>query len=89
MAETLRCQNLTCVKRVKDAGRSAFRAYDGRNTFPATAATITHLRATLGGEDYESLASDGAAMTTASAVAYALDQIERMREGLLSEQGKN
>ncbi len=60
-----------------------------RTTFPETASTIAHLRTMLGDETYESLASDGASMTTTAAVTYALNQIEGMRADLLSEQGKN
>ena len=57
-----------------------------RTTFPETASTIAHLRETLGGETYESLASDGASMTTAAAVAYALNQIERARADLIANE---
>jgi predicted ATPase len=49
---------------------------------PELAATITHLRETLGDHTYESLARNGAAMTTAAIVAYAFDQIEQARAEL-------
>ena len=55
-----------------------------RTTFPETASTIAHLREMLGGQTYESLASDGASMTTAAAVTYALNQIERARADLIA-----
>jgi hypothetical protein len=44
---------------------------------------VTHLRETLGDATYESLARTGAAMTTAAAVAYALEQIDHARADLL------
>jgi len=57
-----------------------------RTTFPETATTIAHLREMLGGETYESLASDGASMTTAAAVNYALNEIERARADLIAHE---
>ena len=43
---------------------------------------IAHLREVLGDQAYESLASNGAAMTTAATVAYAYDQIDQARTAL-------
>ena len=54
-----------------------------RTTFPETASTIAHLREKLGDRTYESLARNGAAMTTATAVTYALNEIEHARAELL------
>lgn len=44
---------------------------------------ITHLRAVLGDQPYESLASTGEAMATAAMVTYAYDQIDQARTGLI------
>ncbi len=49
---------------------------------PEFRATVGELRAVLGDQAYESRARTGAAMTMASAVAYAYDQIDRARAGL-------
>jgi hypothetical protein len=38
-----------------------------------------HLREVLGDQTYESLANNGAMMTTAATVAYAYDQIDQAR----------
>jgi hypothetical protein len=46
------------------------------------AATIAHLRETLGDQPYESLARHGEAMTTAAVVAYAYDQIDQAQTAL-------
>ncbi len=50
-----------------------------RSAFPELAAAIAHLREALGNGSYESLAREGEHMTTAAAVAYALEQIDRAR----------
>ena len=49
---------------------------------PEFGAAISHLGDVLGSHDYESLARDGAAMTMAGAVAYAYEQIDRVRQEL-------
>lgn len=49
---------------------------------PESAATITHLRETLGDQPYESFARNGEAMTTAGVVAYAYDQMDQVRTEL-------
>jgi predicted ATPase len=49
---------------------------------PEFAATIAHLRETLGDQPYESFARTGEAMTTAAIVAYAYDQIDQARAEL-------
>jgi hypothetical protein len=43
---------------------------------------IAHLREVLGDQTYESLARKGEAMTTATIVAYAYDQIDQARAAL-------
>ncbi len=48
-------------------------------TVPELVIAIAHLRDVLGDEVYESLAREGAAMTTAAMVAYAYDQIDQAR----------
>jgi hypothetical protein len=50
--------------------------------FPEITAAIAHLRDVLGDQTYESLARDGATMTTASMATYAYDQIDWARTGL-------
>jgi tetratricopeptide (TPR) repeat protein len=45
-------------------------------------AAIAHLRAVLGDQSYQSLADEGAVMTTAAMVAYAYDQIDQARTHL-------
>ena len=57
------------------------------NHFTAAAApefgsAITHLRAVLGDQTYESLAHEGETMTTAEMATYAYDQIDRARAEL-------
>jgi len=54
-----------------------------RMTFPEVDSAVTHLRETLGDATYESLTRTGAAMTTAAAVTYALEQIHHTRADLL------
>ena len=49
---------------------------------PEITTAITHLRAILGDENYESLARVGETMTTAAMVAYAYDQIDEARAEL-------
>lgn len=49
---------------------------------PEIITAITHLREVLGGQTYESLARQGASMTTAEIVAFAYDQIDRLRTEL-------
>jgi predicted ATPase len=51
-------------------------------TVPEFGATIIHLRDVLGDQIYESLARRGEAMTMATAVAYAYEQIEQARAKL-------
>jgi predicted ATPase len=51
-------------------------------TFPELSATITHLRGVLGDNAYESIARQGANMTTAAMVAYVYDQIDQARTEL-------
>jgi predicted ATPase len=53
-------------------------------TFPEIATAIAHLREVLGDKTYESFARTGANMSNAAKAAYALDQIERVREHLLN-----
>jgi len=47
-------------------------------------AAVTHLRAVLGEETYETLSQDGGAMTTAEMVTYAFAQIDQTRTELAS-----
>jgi predicted ATPase len=54
-----------------------------RAAYPEFDATIGHLREVLGDDTYESLAADGARMTVAGAVAYALEQVDVARADLL------
>ena len=49
---------------------------------PEFSAAITHLRAVLGDQTYESLARNGETMTTAAMVTYAYDQIDQARTEL-------
>jgi predicted ATPase len=49
---------------------------------PEFGAAVAHLRDLLGAQTFESLAREGAAMTMAGAVAYAYDQIDRVRREL-------
>jgi hypothetical protein len=49
---------------------------------PAITTAITHLRAVLGDQTYESLARKGETMTTAAMVTYAYDQIDQARTEL-------
>jgi predicted ATPase len=51
-------------------------------TFPKINTTIAHLRDVLGDQTYESLARQGEAMTTATIVTYAYDQIDQARTEL-------
>jgi predicted ATPase/class 3 adenylate cyclase len=53
-------------------------------TFPEIATTMAHLREVLGDTTYESLTHNGAGMTNAAAVQYALDQIDRARAELVN-----
>ncbi len=46
---------------------------------PEIAATVEHLRKTLGDQHYESLAAAGSAMTNAQMANYALEQIDLAR----------
>jgi predicted ATPase/class 3 adenylate cyclase len=55
-------------------------------TLPEVSAVIAHLREVLGDQTYESLAGKGAAMTTATMVAYAYDQIDQARAELNAAQ---
>jgi hypothetical protein len=50
--------------------------------FPEITTAIAHLREVLGDQTYESLARKGEAMTTATIVAYAYDQIDQARAAL-------
>ena len=50
-------------------------------TTPETGTAVDHLREILGDQTYESLARNGATMTTAAA-AYAYDQIDQSRTAL-------
>jgi predicted ATPase len=54
-----------------------------RTTFPEVDSAIAHLCEALGDATYESLARTGAAMSTAAAVTYALEQIGHARADLL------
>lgn len=54
-----------------------------RSAFSEFRTAVAHLRETLGDKSYESLARTGEQMTTAEAVSYALDQIDRARADLL------
>jgi hypothetical protein len=47
--------------------------------FPELKAAIAHLHEVLGDERYESLASQGKAMTASAMAAYAYDQIDQAR----------
>ncbi|OBK74704.1 adenylate/guanylate cyclase domain-containing protein [Mycobacterium sp. 1274761.0] len=58
-----------------------------RLVFPEVDSAVVHLREVLGDQTYESLTRRGAAMTTPVMVAYAFDQIERLRTAL--EQAQN
>jgi collagenase-like PrtC family protease len=51
-------------------------------TVPEFGVTVSHLGTILGAKTYESFSRDGAAMTMASAVAFAYDQIDRVRQEL-------
>jgi predicted ATPase len=51
-------------------------------TVPEITTAITHLREVLGEATYESLAHEGAAMTTAAVATYAYDQIDQARTEL-------
>jgi hypothetical protein len=51
--------------------------------FPEHENTITHLREVLGEEAYTALAGTGAAMTSAAMAKYALEHIDRVREGMV------
>jgi predicted ATPase len=51
-------------------------------TGPEITTAITHLREVLGEATYESLAHEGAAMTTAAVATYAYDQIDQARTEL-------
>jgi predicted ATPase/class 3 adenylate cyclase len=53
-----------------------------RRAFPEIVGVIAHLREVLGDQTYESLASEGQAMTTAAMVTYAYDQIDQARAEL-------
>jgi hypothetical protein len=53
-----------------------------RSSFPELVATMARLRDGLGDETYDSLAHAGAQMTTAAAVTYAMEQIDRARAEL-------
>jgi predicted ATPase len=50
--------------------------------YPEMTAAIDHLRDVLGDQAYESLAREGATMTTAAMTTYAYDQIDRARAEL-------
>jgi predicted ATPase len=50
-----------------------------RLAFPEVDSAITHLREILGDQTYESLARQGASMTTAAIATYAYDQIDQAR----------
>jgi hypothetical protein len=50
-----------------------------RLAFPEVDSAITHLREILGDQTYESLARQGASMTTAAIATYAYDQIVQTR----------
>jgi predicted ATPase len=50
--------------------------------FPEITVAITHLRDVLGDQTYESLARQGATMTTAAMATYAYDQIDQARTEL-------
>jgi hypothetical protein len=52
--------------------------------YPEMTGAITHLRAVLGDQSYESLAQKGASMTTAAMATYAYDEIDRARAELSS-----
>ena len=51
-------------------------------TVPEIGTAITHLRAVLGDQTYESLARKGETMTTAAMATYADDQIDQARREL-------
>ena len=53
-----------------------------KTSFPEFESTITHLRAVLGDDTYESLGRVGASMTNATLAEYAFDQIDRARAEL-------
>ena len=53
-----------------------------RTVFPEINTAITHLRAVLGDQTYESFAHKGKAMTAAAMVTYAYDQIDQARTKL-------
>jgi hypothetical protein len=54
---------------------------------PELGTSITHLRAVLGDQTYESLARRGESMTTAEMVTYAYDQIDQARAELTVKSG--
>jgi hypothetical protein len=49
---------------------------------PEFSAAIAHLRDVLGDQTYESIAREGATMTTAAMATYAYDQIDQARTEL-------
>jgi hypothetical protein len=51
-------------------------------TLPELGIAVSHLREVLGDERYESLASQGEAMTVSATVTYAYDQIDQARTEL-------
>jgi hypothetical protein len=59
-----------------------------RTTFREIDSAIVHLREVLGDQTYESFAREGAAMTTAAAVTYALEQIKQLRETVVEQTQK-
>lgn len=52
------------------------------STIPEIGAVISHLREILGDENYESLAREGEAMTTAAMTTYVYEEIEKARQRL-------
>jgi len=57
-----------------------------RNAIVELDATISHLQAALGDETYEALAAAGKKMTNAAMATYALEQIDRVRSELLTDE---
>lgn len=69
------------IGRYEPAATIAEYALNPLNTaaFPELKAAIAHLHEVLGDERYESLASQGKAMTASAMAAYAYDQIDQAR----------
>jgi hypothetical protein len=79
-----RCGQITALGCYEPAATIAGFAHSPLSAaaFPEITTAIAHLREVLGDQTYESLARKGEAMTTATIVAYAYDQIDQARAAL-------